>query len=173
MEIGEIKRGYEIGKGTGWNYIWQACSGCGKLRWVCIRRDSPISYRCVSCGSRNRKSKQIKGSVKNNGYNAVWVSSDDFFFEMVPIKCRTKMGGYVPEHRLIMAKNIGRNLHSWEIIHHKNYIKDDNRLENLQLITSDKHNQMTILESMIHRLQAENTELRVRLKDAGIIVTIR
>lgn len=66
---------------------------------------------------------------------------------------RTKAGGgyifiYCPEHpfadinkrvkeeRLIIERILGRYLLKTEIVHHKNRIKDDNRAENLQVVSS-------------------------------------
>lgn len=42
--------------------------------------------------------------------------------------------GYVMEHRLVVEENLGKFLPKHAVIHHKNGIRDDNRLENLEII---------------------------------------
>lgn len=67
---------------------------------------------------------------------------DQFGYVLIysPEHPKGKSNGYVHEHRLVMEKQLGRYLEKTESVHHKNGIKDDNRLQNLELMQCRVHN---------------------------------
>ncbi len=160
-QLGEIRKSIELGyKSLTNSHIWHACEKCGKKRWVLLVEGNPKTILCKCCaqkGINNVGSKSARwggGRHKNKqGYVLIRVFPNDFFAPMV------SYGGYVMEHRLVMAKSLGRCLHRWELVHHKNHIKDDNRLENLQLVSDDRHQQITLMENRIRFLESRVTQL--------------
>lgn len=69
------------------------------------------------------------GKIILNGYIAIYMPNHPY---------RTA-GDYVYEHRLIMEQHLNRYLESWEIVHHINGDKMDNRLENLEILDNVTH----------------------------------
>ncbi len=169
-EIGEIR------KKDSHKYIWHACEKCGKTRWVGLVKEQPESLRCKSCAKKGMKGHPMSektraklnaanwkgGRIKHAGYILIKLTPDDFFYPMADKR------GYVLEHRLVVAKRLGRCLQLWELVHHKDHIRGHNDDSNLQIVSDIGHKQITILECKIDEQgkQIVLLEQRVTLLEA-------
>ena len=146
-EIGEKAKARDVGYKSRCIMIWSACSDCGKQRWV--RSNAKKSW-CISCGMKKGKVVRRKGPAsplwkggshqKVDGYIWVHARSDD------PCEGMELHNGYISEHRLVMARKLGRPLQRNELVHHKNHRKDDNRIENLVLVNRSEHQRVSLRE---------------------------
>ena len=103
---------------------------------------------------------------ENGEYVLVRLSMEDSFFSSMAQK-----NHFVLEHRLVMAKHLKRCLQPWEVVHHKNGAKKDNRLENLMLLPYRKwHLVDAQLKRYIARLERRVAKLEAIIKENNISI---
>jgi len=168
------------------------CVVCGKEFNV-----GKVSYergqRCCSweCSTKNRKNGKLvhcpvcdkkfylsksniergrKYCSKNCYYEARLLAHEDFS------ETNFKINGYkfiyidgypIREHVYIIEQHIGRKLAKGEVVHHINYNRQDNRLENLQLMTKSEHTKLHYYDLHKHlrkneisgRFESKNSEV--------------
>ena len=66
-------------------------------------------------------------TIDRDGYVLLWY----------PFHPHATKTGYVREHRLVMEEHLGRLLQPWEVVHHRNGVRANNAIENLELFASN------------------------------------
>lgn len=97
------------------------CLQCGKI--FKTTRSKLCSRKCSSDYMKANGTNKKNGYWYENGYKVLYVDGDNS----------------IKEHIKVMEDFLGRKLLKNEVIHHINEIRDDNRLENLKLMTKGEH----------------------------------
>lgn len=105
------------------------CPQCGTL----IQRKSNQCSTCTDMGGENNPNYKGGRIYHTNGYPQIRIN-----------------GKYKFEHILVMETHIGRELQEGENVHHKNGIKDDNRIENLELWTRPQPSGVRAKDALAH-----------------------
>lgn len=71
---------------------------------------------------------------------------DGYIFIYLPSHKHSTKDGYVMEHILVMEEYLGRYLLANEVVHHINKVRDDNRIENLKVMTKSEHARLHMIE---------------------------
>lgn len=79
---------------------------------------------------------QFKSGQEHRNWKGGRIAKGNYIYIYQPYHPNATVKGYVAEHRLVMEKMLGRFLKADETVHHKNAIKDDNKIENLEIILS-------------------------------------
>lgn len=85
-----------------------------------IRRNGALKLRKIETWSKNKKG-YIQGKI--------WIDE------------HTQI--HVKQHRYFMELHLGRKLFPYEDVHHINGVKDDNRIENLQVLSHSEHSSLS------------------------------
>lgn len=89
-----------------------------------------VNKRRTRLGIPAARGRMVETRVEEkSGYISIGLRDDD------PLRQFARSGGYMLEHRLVMARHLGRPLTSDEFVHHRNGIKADNTFGNLELWT--------------------------------------
>lgn len=171
------KRASELGKPVFKNrdpwYYPRTCSSCSKMVW---QQTKDFHRVCRECAYITRKTAKGENHPNWNGgrythgdgYIVVQIPADSPFSAMADSK------GYCLEHRLVMAKHVGRVLLDAEVIHHKGTKypstdirnKSDNRIENLELLPNDaSHLPYIRLQQQVYKLEQEVKLLKWRVRE--------
>ena len=110
----------------------------GNAKWLCkcecgnekvIAGGNLTSGHTKSCGCIGSENRQLR----EKGIFTKRIDKHGYVYMYYPEHPNSRKGGKISEHTYVMSEYLGRPLKPNENVHHINGVKDDNRIENLEL----------------------------------------
>jgi len=117
----------------------------GQARWLCrcecgtervVLSDNLRKCVSTSCGCYQREAASRKGELHSRWKGGRRKRKDGYIQLASPKYPGSTYPNKTLEHIVVMSRHLGRPLEKDETVHHKNGIRDDNRIENLELWAS-------------------------------------
>ena len=89
--------------------------------------------------------------------------SDGYIYLFLPDHPDSTSTGHIMEHRFVMSNHIGRSLKKNENVHHINGVRDDNRIENLELWVKPQPNGQRLDDLLDWIIENYNDEIIKRI----------
>lgn len=159
----EIAHELEISVGTVFNRI-HAMGIKPRKRTDYPRSEKQIEH--IKKLGKSRKGKRMSDESKaklsesrfKGGIGAKKKRTDGYISVYFPDHPLSNKDGYIMEHVLVMECAIGRHIKKDEVVHHKNGIRSDNRLSNLQLMTFREHSGYHMAERHRKKREEKNND---------------
>lgn len=133
------------------------CGRCRRKRSILDgnARKPYLTGYCYTCNQAHLRENMPSGArhrdwkgghfISSNGYPAINIRALEGRAREIALQMARAIHGkpaVIHEHRLVMALHLDRPLLREEIVHHKNGVKTDNRIENLELTNQSEHQKM-------------------------------
>lgn len=155
MTVAQVGKAYHISTGKAFyllrdaGCIFRRSGNAGKKMSDDFRRKMSEIHKGKKLSDEAKKKISLANSCNFNGLNGYGHTKKHnrgYVLAYAPLHPNAHSDGYVMLHTVTMERALGRYLTKDEVVHHINHDRQDNRLENLQLMTKKDHMTMHMKE---------------------------
>lgn len=144
------------------------CKYCKEVFFTFAAPNPKYGFGQFCSRSCNNKNHVLPGrTILPDGYAMVRCVSHPRVKDMV------RRGGRIWEHILVMEAHIGRHLVKGETVHHKNGIRSDNRIDNLELWASPQPSGQRVMDLARYLVDNHLALIRALVETKDAVMKLR